>query len=290
MRAVRYSGRALLWALGLALVQSVSAQSPVSLKPGEPSRGQIKGAESRVFIVTVEARQYLRLHVEQQGIILLAKLTPPGSSEAVEVDYPCGGFGPIYLSAISSSAGNYKLEIFAEQGANPAGFEVVLDELRSPQAEDQIVIDAQQAFAEGRKSFWANNAAGAVPHYERALRLWTTANDERSQALTHFALNQAYFAIGRQERPKAIKQLETLLAIVNQRLAPNDWRIKAASLNDLGSNYTLAGEVERGIGVLKQALELFSSHQDRRGHCYTPQDRLHRQPSLSASPGRAHTS
>jgi len=266
MSALKYCCRTVLLALWLIGIPSVFAQTPGLLKPAELTRGQIKGGEKQVFTIAAEAGQYLHLHIEQQGATLRARLVSPAGGESFEMDNPCGGVGPIYLAAISPSAGNYQLEISSIfSWAIPANFEIRLDELRPSRPEDQIVIDAQQAFVTGRKNSRANKPADALPHFERALSLWTTAKDEHWQALTHFALHQTYSSIGARQRHKAIKELESLLAIVNVRLAPNDWRIKAAALNDLGWHYTRIGEVERAIERLKEAFDLFSIHHDRLG-------------------------
>ena len=249
-------------ASGLTQTSSVSK---LQVK-GDVVKERINGGETKSFPIILTAGQYARVRTEQHGSILIASLFDPDRKEIVRMDNPTGGHGPIIISTIASISGEYRLEVFSkDKWANPANFEVVLDESRSSLSEDQTTIDAQQAFAEGRKNFGANKAAAALPHYERALSLWTTVNDERSQALTHFALNQAYSAIGGRERPKAINALETLLAIVNVRLAPNDWRLKAAALNDLGSLYTRSGKVDSGFSLLQEAFDLFSSHHDRRG-------------------------
>jgi len=250
----------------LGLTQTPSASVPKLQKQGDSVKQQINGGESAPILVSLTAGMYARVRVEQYGSILVASLFDPQGKELIKMDNPTGAHGPIFISTIAPVSGEYRLEVLSkDKWANPSDFEAVLEEFRSPRAEDQIVVDAQQAFAEGRKDSWANNAAAALPHYQQALELWTKANDEHWQALTHFALNQAYYALGPREYPKAIKELEALLAIVNVRMAANDWRIKAAALNDLGSFYSLSGEGERGINLLKEAFELFSSHQDRRG-------------------------
>jgi len=248
----------------LGLTQTSSAPTPKLQKQGDVvKQDQIKGGETQTFLVTLSAGQYASIRTEQHGSILMASLFDPQGKELIKMDYPAGGHGPILISMIAAMSGDYRLEVFSQdKWANPAGFEVVLDELRSSREDDQNVIDAQQAFADGRKNAWADNGTAALPYYERALTLWTKANDEHWQALTYFALNQAY---SRRERPKAIKALEALLAIVNARLAPNDWRIKAAALNDLGAHYTQSGRVKDAFPLLNEAFDLFSTHQDQRG-------------------------
>jgi len=252
-------------ALGLA--QTSSASGSKLQKQGDVVKQEIQGGERQSLLVALTAGQYASIRIEQHGSNLIATLFDPHGKALIQMDNPSGGHGPIFISTIASDSGDYRLEISSrDKWANTARFEVGLDELRDSRTEDQTVIDAQQAFAEGRKNLLANDPPAALPHFERALDLWIKAKDEHWQALTRFALNETYSSIGGREGPqKAIKELEALLAIVNVRMSPNDWRLKAAALNDLGSFYTLTGQLERGINLLKEALDLFESHQDRRG-------------------------
>jgi CHAT domain-containing protein/Tfp pilus assembly protein PilF len=251
----------------LGLTQTSSAPDQKLRKQGDVvKQQQIKGGETKTFFVTLTAGDYATLRTEQHGSILLVTLFDPQGKKLIQMDYAAGGHGPILISTIASLSGDYRLEIYSpEEWAKPSEVEVVLDERRSPRAEDQVVLDAQQAFADGRKNFAAKNFDAALSNYKQALNLWTAANNEHWQALTHLALRQTYGAIGESERPNTIKELETLLALVNQHLAPNDWRIKAVALNDLGSQYRQTGQIERAVVLLQEAYELFLSHGDRRG-------------------------
>jgi tetratricopeptide (TPR) repeat protein len=251
----------------LGLTQTSSAPDQKLRKQGDVvKQQQIKGGETKTFFVTLTAGDYATLRTEQHGSILLVTLFDPQGKKLIQMDYAAGGHGPILISTIASLSGDYRLEIYSpEEWAKPSEVEVVLDERRSPRAEDQVVLDAQQAFADGRKNFAAKNFDAALSNYKQALNLWTAANNEHWQALTHLALRQTYGAIGESERPNTNKELETLLALVNQHLAPNDWRIKAVALNDLGSQYRQTGQIERAVVLLQEAYELFLSHGDRRG-------------------------
>src|SRR5688572_5224240 len=235
-------------------------------KPGDVAKGEIQGGQNRTLPVKLSAGEYAKFRVEQYGSILLVSLFDPQGKEIIQMDNPSGGHGPIIFSIIASLTGDYSIHVLSkDKWAHLASFKLIIDEIRSARTEDQSVIDAERAFAEGRKNSRNDNPAVALPQYERSLAVWKSTNDERWQALTHFAMSEAYRALGGRERPKAMKELEAALAIVSRNVAPNDWRLKAATLNDLGANFVLTSQIDRGISILKEALTLFLAHNDRRG-------------------------
>lgn len=241
-----------------------TSQTLQTLKLGEPVNRQIKGGESQSFGISLAAGQFLHLRVEQHGSILLATLFDPQREEVVQMDSPAGGHGPIYLSAIASQPGNYQLEILSrDKWANPANYGLTLEALRTAEAVDLSRVEAEKLFAEGRKSFRAENAAAALDYYSRALPFWDASNDHHWRALTRYALSEAYRNLG--QRDEAEKRLDEALEILNVQMAPNDWRLKASVLNDLGSRYATTGRRAQALTQLNEALSLFIANKDQRG-------------------------
>ncbi|HKR14921.1 MAG TPA: CHAT domain-containing protein [Pyrinomonadaceae bacterium] len=228
---------------------------------------QIKGGETKLFSVNLEPGQYAAFRVEQHGSILLVTLFDPQNKPVSQMDNPAGGHGPILFSTVATLPGSYRVEVTSkDKWANPAKFEIAVDPLKVPTPDHQRTVEAQQAFAEGRKHLGNRNTNAALVSFKSSMNIWLAAKNLRWQALTHFALAQTYAAIGARERPNAIKELEAALRILKEQVAPNDWRLMASALNDLGSHYTYTGEVQRGIDLLNQARALYSQHNDRRGH------------------------
>src|SRR5215213_1525632 len=235
------------------------------LKPGEVHTEQIKGDQTRSFSIELAAREYAAFRIEQYGIILVASLYDPHDRLVIQMDNPTGGHGPILFSTIASVPGKYQLKVATStKWTNPGTFKIIVEETRASNPDDKHLIDAYQDFAEGRKNVQENNFRAALPFFERSMKLWQVRKNVRWQAMTHFALAEAYNGVER-GRPNAIKELEAGLQILNSDTAPADWRLKASTLNDLGSYYTSTGEIDRGMNVLDQAYQLYSEHQDRRG-------------------------
>ena len=236
------------------------------LKLGETYKGQINGGETKVFSITLNPTQFAAFRIEQHGSSLLASLFDPDRKPVIQMDNPAGGHGPIIFSTIASVSGDYRLEVAPKsKWTNPANFEIVIEELRTFHPDDQLLVAAHKAFAEGRQNAMSRDAAAALASYERSMTFWKATKNSRWQALTHFALAQAYEIIGPRERPNAIKELEAGLQILNTEMAPYDWRLKASTLNDLGYHYTSTVEVQRGINLLNEAHNLYSQNNDRRG-------------------------
>lgn len=235
------------------------------LKRGEIRTEQIAAGKTLSFPITLATGEYAAFRIEQHGIILSASLYDPQDKLVIRIDNPAGGHGPILFSTIASLPGSYRLDVSSNSTwTNPGTFEIVVEELRDSRLDDQPVVAAHQAFAEGRKNARDNNFRAALPFFETALKFWQLTPNPHWQALTHFCIAQAYAGIER-GRPNAIKELEDGLQILEKETPPNDWRLKASTLNDLGSHSIAAGEIERGMEVLDRALQLYSEHQDRRG-------------------------
>ena len=237
--------------------------STETLRLGETLTRQIKGGESQTFEISLASGQYARIDIEQHGGILLATLFDPSGNEVIQTDSPAGGHGPIYLSTIASTLGAYQLEIRStNKWANAQSYDVVLKILRNQQTADLALIKAEKTFAEGRKYFRSNLPEDALKSYDLALSDWKALKKHRWQAVTEYARSEAY---RNRDRKKSEEALKETLRILSLEMAPNDWRLKASALNDLGPIYGAVGKNEQALAVLNEALNLFVSHQDRRG-------------------------
>lgn len=234
------------------------------LKPGETLRRQIKGGENHSYSFLLSAGQFIRIRVEQSGSVLLATLTDPDSHELLQMDTPAGGYGPIYLSAIAGSSGSYHLAVSArDKWAILHDYEVAVTELRTATADDSYRVEAERTFAEARKNFRAGQVALAVPKYAMVVPYWTATESHHWQALTQYALSEAYRNLG--DPSKAELHLDETLRILNAQMDEDDWRIKASALNDLGNVYARTKREDKALDKLNEARSLFQANHDRRG-------------------------
>jgi CHAT domain-containing protein/tetratricopeptide (TPR) repeat protein len=242
---------------------SVSTQG--ELKAGQTLGRQIKGGESNSFSLILSAGEFVSIRVEQHGNVLLATLSDSDNNELMQMDTPAGGFGPIYLSAIAATTGSYRLTVTTrDKWAIQHDYDVVITELRAATPDDSLRIEAELTFAEGRKNFRDDKVALAVPKYATVVSYWTASANHHWQALTEYALGEAYRVLG--DPSKAEKYLDETLRILDARMDEDDWRLKASALNDLGNVYARTNREDKGQDKLTEALELFKVNNDRRGH------------------------
>lgn len=244
--------------------KALSPQRHRVLLKNEPIVERINGGDTQLFKTFVESGKYFRLEVQQLGIILSMTLLDAKGQQLVTMDNPSGGHGPISLSAIAATSGDYRLEVRSlEDWANPGSFKLSISELREARAEDQLRVEAERAFAEGSRANESNESKRAVDEYSRSLLYWQSIHDSHWEALTLYALGQAYRNSG--SRKKAIDCFNESLGILAKQMDENDWRLMAAALNDLGRLYSLDTPNDKALSSLNQALGIFEVHSDRRG-------------------------
>lgn len=243
--------------------RNVIANIEDALELGKTRTGQIRGGRTQSFNVPLTQGQFAEIIVEQHGAILVATLFDSQRREVLEMDSTSGGYGPIYLSTIAASSGDYRLEIQSvNKWAIVKDYNVTLKSLRDPSATDRSVVNAQLAFSRGRKNFKSKNSTAAIEAYKNSLAYWQSSEDHHWQAVTQYALSEVYRTIDRSESEKCLKET---LRILDSGMAENDWRLKASALNDLGILYSSAGQSEASLSALSSARELFVAHGDQRG-------------------------
>jgi CHAT domain-containing protein/Flp pilus assembly protein TadD len=234
-----------------------------TLIPGVPLTPRIRGGETQVFKISLVQDQFAEISVEQRGAILIATLFDTEEREVIEMDFPGGGFGPIYLSAIATTTGNYKLHVRSVNSwANESTFEVTLTSPRVATPSDRVLHTAQKSFSQARKNFRSTRFTEAIQDYKSSFAYWQSTDNHHWQAVTQYALSEAY---RNRDREKWAESLNETLRILNSKMDANDWRLKASALNDLGTFYSSSGEREKALNNLNAAFELYEKHGDRRG-------------------------
>ena len=236
-----------------------------SVTPGVPVTGELKGDGTAVFDVSLESGRFVKFRIEQRGIMLEATLLDPRNGQVIQLDSPAGAYGPISFSVITAISGNYRLELKATDAwALTYPYDVFIDEPRNPTPQDQMQTAAEKAFSEGRKHYKSGDIPSAIQSYNRAHDFWRNTEDYHWRAVTQYALCEAY---RNSNKEKEAQHLNETLRILNIQMAPNDWRIKASALNDLGAVYmTLSGPNKgEAANLIEQARTLYADHNDRRG-------------------------
>jgi CHAT domain-containing protein/tetratricopeptide (TPR) repeat protein len=234
-----------------------------NLKVGPALQRHIAGGLTQYFAISLLSGQYMAVELEQKGAVLLATLRDPDGKEVIQMDSPSGGFGPIRLSAIAITSGEYHLEVLSvNKWAIRKEYEVSITALRSAAASDESEIAAMSAFANGRKSFQVNKLREAIGSYKQALAYWESQHEYHWQALTQYAISEASLSLDRKQFEDYLNETLSTLAA---HMSPDDWRLKASALNDLGYLYSSSGRGPKALELLNEALNLYAEHKDLRG-------------------------
>src|SRR5215475_5634948 len=116
---------------------------------GVPIERELAGGQSHSYQFTLVAGQFLHAIVDQRGIDVVVTVFSPDGQKAVEVDSPNGTQGPEPVWFIAEVSGNYRLEVRSlEKDAAAGHYEVKIEGLRDPTAQDRVRVTALQAFGE----------------------------------------------------------------------------------------------------------------------------------------------
>lgn len=255
----------LLNILGVSAISSVQSRvSPddTPLVPGPGFNEELKGGHADTYKVSVPAGHYLRVVIEQHGIIIVATLTNQQGNEVVKADNPSGGYGPIYVSTISQSSGDYRLEVRStETWANPGRYKISIEELRqaTPIAGERVA--AEKNYNDGRQLSEQRKYKEALAKFEAALSYWQRVRDRHWIALTEFSLAVTHRSLG--DRQAASQHFDKSLAVEVDE--DRDWRLRASVFNDRGINLGRLGKPQEALDSVNEALRIYRSHNDRRG-------------------------
>jgi CHAT domain-containing protein/Tfp pilus assembly protein PilF len=250
----------LLVPTGISVALTVSHDDFVLLRgPGEEK--PLAGGRVHTYRISVSPTSYLRVVIKQHGIIIMATLYDPQGKELVKSDNPCGAHGPIYVSTISQSAGDYRLEVRSIEGwANSGRYEISIEDLQPAKQSDSERVSAEKNYADGRQLYERRKYKEALEKFDAALSYWQRVGDSHFLALTEYCLAVTYRALD--DRPTAAKHFDKTVEV---QVDEFDWRLRATAFNDRGANLGRLGYEQKAFESLEKAFKIYQSHQDRRG-------------------------
>ncbi len=249
-------------ASGANRVESTIVQGDIVLQSGPGFDKELAAGQTHTYKISVAAGQYLRVVVEQHGIVIIATLYDSLGKELLKADNPSGAHGPIYVSTISQSSEDYRLEVQStEVWANTGRYRIAIEELRDAKQSDAPHVAAEKDYSEGRRLYASRKYNDALKKFEAALSYWRGEGNHHWIALTEYCLAVTYISLD--DRPAAAQHFDKSLEVqVDEQL---DWRLTATVFNDRGANLGRLGYEEKAFESLNKAFEIYQRHQDRRG-------------------------
>lgn len=228
------------------------------LVPGEVFKGKMNGGETQLFRITVNAGQYLRVVIEQQGIDVAVALVGPGQKRLLEMDSPNGNYGPEPISAVAEESGEYGIEVRSPNKKAPAGmFEVRVEALREPTLADRSRVSAERTFVETFRRLSqpdAKTRQEALEKFEALIPVFRSLEDRRMEAMTLNHLGLIYNSLGQPQ-----KALDYYAQSLTVSKALGDTQSEALVLNNIGGAYDVLGELQKALGYYNQALSLWET-------------------------------
>lgn len=234
--APRFRG-ALSLLLPLAALLCGAAQPPSTiLTDGLVLERDLRGGETHVYPVNLQAGQFLRVKVQEEGIDVTVRLLDSTGALATGVDTP--GFGPRDsledLAILTRAPGPYRLEIGVSPKAQPGRYRLRV-EIRPGQGEEDGLR------SEAVRSAWEilhpppdRSGERKIEQMRRTAELWERLGERRRMAETLFFLGQEYYSLpGKAE--ESIQAFLRSAALWKEEPDPGakPWQIRA--LNSAGN-------------------------------------------------------
>ena len=294
-----------LWLLPWVLCLSAlgAAQPPPeirSLTPGQVVEQNVVGGDVHQYRVTLAARQFVRVAVDQEGIDVSLTLTAPDGQQVVAMNL-IRPSGIESLAAEAKADGDYLLAVRIAGTTTSGGRYRLRSEVRAPTAEDRKRIAAQTLLLKAKQLLrqGPGGALQVIDSSEQALTTWRELNDQQMIASSLTEIGGAYLtqarhdkaseyaqqaldvaraardrggeeyalflissiAAARNQHEQSIQNSEQALQIAREI---KDRYYEAFFLGQLGgTNYTL-GKYGKAAEYLEQALRLAREDKDRR--------------------------
>src|SRR5215471_9884123 len=142
------------------------------LEPGKPIRSELAGEQQHTYQIRLEANQFLKVIIEQQGIDVVAQVSGPDGKQILEFDSESRLQGQEEVSLVAEATGAFQLIVRPKLNGAPAGsYEIRIEELRVATDTDRDLHDARKQFEEALKLIGAGKYDEALPLAERALEI-----------------------------------------------------------------------------------------------------------------------
>jgi CHAT domain-containing protein/Flp pilus assembly protein TadD len=161
------------------------------LEDGLTLEKEIRGGEVHAYPVELQAGQFLRVVVQEDGIDIALRLFDPKGTEVTGADGLIVGQEEEDLSAVADVSGPYRVEIKASSRPDRGRYRLGVQGPRQPEPEDRWRAEATQAMWSGFKGgprVEEERQRQQIRSLEQALSLWERLREDRRAAEALFGL------------------------------------------------------------------------------------------------------
>jgi CHAT domain-containing protein/tetratricopeptide (TPR) repeat protein len=120
------------------------------LRLREPVIGELRAADVHRYTFRATPGQYIHVVLEQKGIDAAISLVAPDGAEITSSDRPNGRFGAEEVAHVATAAGEYIVKVTTVDSVGQGSYELRLEAVRAPRAEDHAQIAALSTYAQAR--------------------------------------------------------------------------------------------------------------------------------------------
>jgi tetratricopeptide (TPR) repeat protein len=223
------------------------------LAPGEYTSYELSPGAVQTHRLTLLAGQYVRALVNKGDAHFSSTVYGPDKREVGQ--YLSKRYGPLLISFVASSAGEYAIEIGSlEKGSSGSRYRLSVEGPRTATERDVKDVLATQLFAEAEKlqAEWEENSfREAIRKYLEASAEWQSVALFREAAEAKENIGDIYFALS--EYPHAISSYQEALAL-SRKVRHTAGEMRA--LNNIGYVYIATGDYPKALRLFQQVLDL----------------------------------
>jgi CHAT domain-containing protein/Tfp pilus assembly protein PilF len=227
-----------------------------ALEAGKPIKRELAGRRRHAYRVALNANQFLKVIVEQQGIDVVTRVSGLDGKQILEFDSESRPQGQEEVSLVTEVAGAFQLIVRPTQNGAPAGsYEIRIEELRAATDTDRALHDARKRFEEALKLQRARNYDEALPLAESALEIRERLLGSEHPDVAAAINSLAGIYNGEGEYVKAAALYKRALDIREKALG-NDHPDTGASLNNLALLYRTQGKYVDAEALFKRSIDI----------------------------------
>lgn len=233
-----------------------------------PVERELAGGQTHSYRLALNAGQYVRVMVEQKGIDVAMTLFSPDGAKLAEIILPHTLQGRKVIIAVTSAAGNHRLEVRSQKNDAAAGrYELQMVDLREATDEDRTRVEIRKLVAEAmnlRLQGTAQSLNRAIEKLQEALPLILSIRDRYGESEALANMGAAYFFLS--DYQKCIEMFTLALAIWQET---GDRQGQSVAYAYIANAQNGLGEWENVIESLKKTLLINQAQGDRTSEAIT---------------------
>jgi len=219
------------------------AEPPLRIQADAPYTRTLSSGETHLYNLALDAGDYARLEVVQQGLDVETVVRGPSGAVIVEVDTPTGRFSTESVSLVAEETGDHEIEVRTSYPEDIGNYRLGLAALHEAGPDDRLRMEAERADLE---------AVHSVEAARSALEKWRALRDRLQEGRALTRLGKTLEASGL--RDDALASFEEALPLQREL---NDREGLAETLDKMGRTLGVLGDDRRALAALQESLTLW---------------------------------